>query len=79
MKKTKQSTTSTIIERAKAPTPRFFKQLRNLGLLLASVSTVVLTAPVGLPVALITAAGYIGVAGGVMSAVSQLTVQSPNQ
>ncbi|HJV47146.1 MAG TPA: hypothetical protein VJ824_15615 [Bacillota bacterium] len=46
--------------------------------MLASVSTVVLTAPIGLPVAIVTAAGYLGVAGGVMSAVSQLTVQSPN-
>jgi hypothetical protein len=78
MKKTKKSITSTVVERAKAPTPGFFKKLRNIGLLLASVSTVVLTAPIGLPVAIVTAAGYLGVAGGVMSAVSQLTVQSPN-
>lgn len=82
MKKTKSSTKSSnspgIIERAKAPTPGFFKHLRNIGLLLASVSTIVVTAPISLPAVVVTAAGYIGVAGGVMSAVSQLTTQSPN-
>ena len=64
---------STIVERAKAPTPSFFKKLRNIGLVLASISTVILTAPISLPAAVVSAAGYIAVAGGVMSAVSQIT------
>jgi hypothetical protein len=63
----------TLLSRAKAPTPQFFKKLRSIGLVLVSISTVIITAPVSLPASLITAAGYICVAGGVMSAMSQLT------
>lgn len=63
-----------IVKRAVAPTPKFFKVLRNIGLVLASVGGVILTAPVALPVLIASAGGYIAVAGGVLSAVSQLTV-----
>lgn len=62
-----------IIQRAQAPTPKFFKTLRTIGIVLAAVSTTILTAPVALPVAIVTAAGYVAVAGGVIGAVSQLT------
>ena len=62
-----------IINRAKAPTPKFFKVLRNIGLALAAVGGTILTAPVALPVAIVSIGGYITVAGGVLSAVSQLT------
>ena len=62
-----------IINRAKAPTPKFFKVLRNVGLVLAAVGGTILTAPVALPVAIVSIGGYIAVAGGVISAVSQLT------
>ena len=62
-----------IINRAKAPTPKFFKVLRNIGLALAAVGGTILAAPVALPVAIVSIGGYIAVAGGVISAVSQLT------
>jgi hypothetical protein len=61
-----------ILQRVSMPTPGFFKTLRNIGLTLAAVSTVVITAPVSLPVIITTMAGYLAVAGGVMSAVSQV-------
>ncbi len=64
-----------IVQRAKSPTPKFFKKLRNIGLALAAISTAILTAPVSLPVAVVTAAGYVAVAGGVISAVSQITTE----
>ena len=63
-----------IIDRAKAPTPKIFKVLRNAGLVLATVGGVLLTAPVILPATIITVGGYLTVAGGVLSAVSQITV-----
>ncbi|MDD2985543.1 hypothetical protein [Flavobacterium sp.] len=63
-----------IAKRAKAPTPKFFKILRTIGLALLGISGSVMAAPVALPSAVVTAAGYIAVAGGVMSAVSQVTV-----
>ena len=67
-----------IINRAKAPTPKFFKVLRNIGIALAAVSATLLTAPVVLPAVLLSIAGYVGVAGSVMTAVSQLTVNKQN-
>lgn len=67
-----------IINRAKAPTPKFFKVLRNIGIALAAVSATLLTAPVALPAVLLSIAGYVGVAGSVMTAVSQLTVNKQN-
>ena len=63
-----------IVKRAIAPTPKFFKILRNVGLALAAIGGGILTAPIALPVGLVTAGGYIVVAGGVLSAVSQITV-----
>jgi uncharacterized membrane protein HdeD (DUF308 family) len=62
-----------IIKRAKSPTPKFFKVLRNIGLVLAAVGGTILAAPVALPVIVTSVAGYLAVAGGVISAVSQLT------
>ena len=68
-----------IVERAIAPTPKFFKVLRTIGLALATVGTAVLTAPVALPVIVTTIGGYVAVAGGIISAVSQLTVEKNEQ
>lgn len=62
-----------IINRAKAPTPKFFKVLRNISLALAAVGGTILAAPVALPVAIVSIGGYVAVAGGVISAVSQLS------
>ena len=63
-----------IVERAKAPTPKFFKILRSIGLALLGISGSILAAPVVLPAAVVTVAGYVAVAGGVISAISQITV-----
>lgn len=64
-----------VVKRAKAPTPKFFKVLRNIGLALAAVGGTVLAAPIALPVVVTSVAGYLAVAGGVISAVSQLTTE----
>ena len=62
-----------IIKRVKSPTPKFFKVLRNIGLVLAAVGGTILAAPVALPTIVVTIGGYVALAGGVLSAVSQLT------
>ena len=67
----------TLVERAKAPTPKFFRILRSIGLALLGLSGSVAAAPVLLPAAVVSAAGYAAVAGSVLSAVSQLTVDTP--
>lgn len=63
-----------IIERIKAPTPKLFKILRSIGLALFAISGTIVAAPSVLPVMVVTVAGYMAVAGGVISAVSQITV-----
>jgi uncharacterized membrane protein HdeD (DUF308 family) len=62
-----------IVKRAKAPMPRFFKVLRNIGLAFAAVGGTIVAAPIALPIAVSAVGGYLAVAGGVLSAVSQLT------
>jgi len=63
-----------IIKRIKAPTPRFFRHLRNIGLALAAAGGTILASPIALPAAVISIAGYLTVAGAVAGAVSQATV-----
>lgn len=62
-----------IIKRVKAPTPKFFKTLRTVGLSLAAIGGTIISAPIALPLGIISVGGYLIVAGGVLSAVSQIT------
>ena len=67
-----------IVERIQEPTPKFFKKIRNIGLMLTAISGVIATAPISLPVVLVTVAGYLAVAGGIASAISQTAVYRDN-
>lgn len=68
-----------IVKRATAPTPKFFKILRTVGLTLAAVGASVLASPVLLPVAVVSLGGYLAVAGGVITAVSQLSIRDDSE
>jgi len=61
----------TIQERLQAPTPPFFKKIRNIGLTLLAIGTSIMGAPVALPAILTKIAGYLAVAGTVTATVSQ--------
>ena len=63
-----------VLERVKAPTPQFFRVIRNVGLVLGAVGTTILTAGAALPVVVTTIAGYMVTAGAVAAVVSQTTV-----
>ncbi len=63
-----------LLERAASPTPTFFQKLRNIGLVLAAISAAIISAPVAMPAMISTIAGYLAVAGTVLSGVSQITV-----
>ena len=63
-----------LLDRVVSPTPTFFQKLRNIGLALAAASAAIIAAPVALPAIVVTVAGYLAVAGTVLSAVSQITV-----
>lgn len=62
-------------ERWKAPTPKFWKKVQKVGILLTAVGTALATAPVALPAAIITAGAYAAFGGGLIAAMSQLTVE----
>ena len=64
-----------LVARLKGETPRFFRRVRTAGLALASVGGVLIAAPIVLPAAVVTVAGYMFVAGGIISALSQLTIK----
>lgn len=63
-----------LLERLSGPTPKFFKKLRTVGLILAAAGGVLVAAPVALPAALVTVGGYLITAGAVATAVSQAAV-----
>lgn len=65
----------TLVQRLTAPTSNFFKKVRTIGLVLAAVGGAIIAAPVSLPAIVVTVAGYLTVAGGVMTAVAQATVE----
>ena len=64
-----------IIQRFSAPTPSFFRKLRNVALVLTAVSGSLLAAPVVLPALVVQLASYLAVAGSVAMAVSQATTE----
>lgn len=64
-----------LVQRIAAPTSGFFKKIRTIGLILAAVGGAIIAAPISLPAIVVTVAGYLTVAGGVMAAVAQATVE----
>jgi hypothetical protein len=64
-----------LVERLTAPTSKFFGIIRNVGLCLAAVGGAIIAAPIALPATIVTVAGYLTVAGSVMTAVAQVTVE----
>lgn len=65
-----------LIDRVIAPTPKFFRKLRTIGVILATASAAILAAPIVLPAAITTAAAYLAVAASVATAVSQAAVEA---
>lgn len=60
-----------LIDRLNAPTPKFFKVLRNIGLGLAAAGGILVASPIAIPAVVVTIGGYLIVAGSVATAVSQ--------
>jgi uncharacterized membrane protein HdeD (DUF308 family) len=68
-----------LVERTLAPTPKWFKVLRTVGIALASVGGIIIASPVALPVGLVSAAGYLVLGGSIISVVSQTAVKSEEE
>lgn len=65
----------TIKQRWNAKTPKFWKKVQRIGLVAGALGAAIIAAPVALPAALITGAGYLVAIGGVTATLSQLTVE----
>lgn len=65
-----------LVKRLLSPTPKFFKVLRNIGLTLAAIGGTIMAAPIALPIVLSSVGGYMTLAGGIITAVSQLTSEN---
>jgi ABC-type xylose transport system permease subunit len=69
-----------IKKRWNAPTPKFWKKVQNIAIAIGAAAGVVIAAPITLPTAVVTVAGYLVTAGTVAATLSQLTVvDSPDQ
>ena len=68
-----------LADRVLAPTPKWFKILRTVGIALASVGGIIIASPVALPVGLVSAAGYLVLGGSIISVVSQTAVKSEEE
>lgn len=65
-----------LVERVKAPTPKWFKIIRNTGITLTAVGGAILTAPIALPATIVTVGGYLILGGTVATAISQTAMQT---
>ena len=68
-----------VVERVVAPTPKWFRVLRTIGITLASIGGTIIAAPVVLPVGLVSVAGYLVLGGSIISIVSQTAVKAEEQ
>jgi hypothetical protein len=69
-----------IVNRMTDSTPKFFRLLRNIGLVLVAASAATISEGGDiLPAIVIKVAGYVAVAGSVMTAVSQTAVKNERE
>lgn len=68
-----------LIDRLNAPTPKFFRVLRNVGLGLAAAGGILVASPIAIPALVVTIGGYMIVAGSVATAVSQAVTTSEGE
>ena len=65
-----------IKQRWSAPTPKFWKRVQKIAITIGAIAGVIVTAPITLPVAVVTVASYAITVGTVAATLSQLTVES---
>jgi hypothetical protein len=60
-----------IIERLKAPTPKFWKKVQRIGITIGGLGAILIAPPIGLSLV----GGYLITAGSVIGVLSQLTIE----
>ena len=67
-----------LVERVTAPTPKWFKIIRSIGITLTAVGGAILTAPIALPATIVTVGGYLILGGTVATAIAQTAMRDDN-
>lgn len=75
----KKANEMSVVDRINAPTPPFFKKLRSIGIMVGIVGGALATAPIALPVAIVSLSGYLITAGSILTAVSSVTVDDNSE
>lgn len=60
-------------ERWNAKTPKFWKKVQRIAIVAGTVAGLIIAAPVALPAAFVTAAGYVVAIGTAVATTAQLT------
>lgn len=71
-----KSNSLNLVERVTAPTPKWFKIIRTIGITLTAVGGAILTAPVALPATIVAVGGYLILGGTVATAIAQTAMQT---
>ncbi|MBW3127285.1 hypothetical protein [Hymenobacter profundi] len=64
-----------ILDRVALPSPKFWRKVSAVGKAVGGLGLVIVTAPVALPAAVLTAAGYLVLVGSLTAGLSALTVE----
>ena len=63
-------------QRWNTKTPTFWKKVQKIGIIAGTIGGIIVASPVALPALLVSASGYLILAGTVTVTLSQLTVES---
>ena len=62
-----------------AKTPKFWRKVQKISIIIGAVAGVIISAPIALPAAIVTLSGYAITAGTVAATLSQLTIEDNDQ
>ena len=62
-----------------AKTPKFWRKVQKISIIIGAVAGVIISAPIALPAVVVTLSGYAITAGTVAETLSQLTIEDNDQ
>ena len=62
-----------------AKTPKFWRRVQKISIIIGAVAGVIISAPIALPAVVVTLSGYAITAGTVAATLSQLTIDDNDQ
>jgi ABC-type xylose transport system permease subunit len=62
-----------------AKTPKFWRKVQKISIIIGAVAGVIISAPIALPAVVVTLSGYAITAGTVAATLSQLTIDDNDQ